>query len=94
MKKLLILIIKLYWATIPAHKRRQCLFKTSCSQHVYAQAMAGGLFKGLKALKYRYENCRSSAALIQNPLTGKLQIILPNNQILNETEISERFINP
>ncbi|WP_185226426.1 membrane protein insertion efficiency factor YidD [Chryseobacterium indologenes] len=93
MKKLITLPIKLYWWTIPPHKRRKCLFKTSCSKHVYIQTTTEGFFSGLKALHYRYYNCRSRAMVIKNPLTGKLQIILPNNHVLNEQEISDRFIN-
>lgn len=52
-----------------------------------------GFLSGLKAFKYRYQNCGAGANIITNPLTGKLQIILPNNEILHESEISERFIN-
>lgn len=47
---------------------------------------------GLKAFKYRFKNCRTGAYCIKNPITEKLEIILPNNQILEEKEISERFI--
>lgn len=92
MKNLLILIIKAYWLIIPASKRRKCIFRKSCSKHVYEETISKGIISGLKALKYRFENCRSGTQIFENPITRKLQIILPNNQILDEKEISERFI--
>jgi putative component of membrane protein insertase Oxa1/YidC/SpoIIIJ protein YidD len=76
---------------IPASKRRKCIFRISCSKHVYEKTLNEGFISGLKALKYRFLNCRSGAHLIENPLTGKIQIILPNHQILDEKEISKRF---
>jgi hypothetical protein len=91
MKNLLILLIKLYWRIVPPSKRRKCIFRTSCSKYVYAETRASGFISGLKALKYRFKNCRSGAYIIETP-TGEIQIILPNQQILHETEISERFI--
>lgn len=90
MKYLLILPIKIYWLVIPASKRRKCIFRTSCSKHVYEKTMHEGLISGLKAFKYRFKKCKS-AYIIESPL-GKIQIILPNQEILNEAEISERFI--
>lgn len=91
MKNLLLLPIKMYWRIIPPSKRRKCIFRTSCSKYVYEKTTADGFVSGVKALKYRFQNCRSGACIIENP-TGETYIILPNQQILNESEISERFI--
>ncbi|PWN65813.1 membrane protein insertion efficiency factor YidD [Chryseobacterium viscerum] len=91
MKNLLILLIKIYWWGIPPAKRRKCIFRTSCSKYVYEKTIHDGFISGLKAFRYRFQNCRSGAHLIENP-SGEIQIILPNQQILNEIEISERFI--
>jgi uncharacterized protein len=92
MKHLLILLIKIYWFLIPNQKRRKCIFRVSCSRYVYGKTLNEGIISGLKALRYRFHNCKSGAHLIENPITGTLQIILPNNQILEEKDISERFI--
>lgn len=92
MKYFLLLSIKIYWLIIPASKRRKCIFRKSCSKHVYEETTDNGIISGLKAFKYRFENCRSGAHFIENPITGNFQIILPNNHILDENEISERFI--
>jgi len=93
MKFLIILLIKFYWRVIPPAKRRKCIFRTSCSRYVYEETINNGFISGLKAFKYRFQNCRSDAYLIENPITKKRQIILPNHQILEEKEISKRFIN-
>ncbi|WP_419494380.1 membrane protein insertion efficiency factor YidD [Chryseobacterium bernardetii] len=90
MKNLLILLIKIYWLVIPPEKRRKCIFRTSCSKHVYETITNEGFISGLYALIYRFKNCRSGAYIIENS-SGETQIILPNQQILNEMEISERF---
>jgi hypothetical protein len=58
---------------------------------VYEKTTSDGFVSGLKALRYRFQNCRSGACIIENP-TGESYIVLPNQQILNESEISERFI--
>ncbi|MCY0968924.1 membrane protein insertion efficiency factor YidD [Chryseobacterium wangxinyae] len=92
MKYLLLLIIKIYWLIIPASKRRQCIFRKSCSKYVYEETISKGLFSGLTAFRYRFKNCRSGVHFFENPVNGKLQIILPNNQVHDENEISERFI--
>jgi uncharacterized protein len=94
MKLLLLWFIKLYWILIPKNKRRTCLFRVSCSKHVYQTTKRKGLRKGLLAFKYRFENCRSGVLLHENPIDGKKMMILPNNQVLIENEISERIIKP
>ncbi|KQB99948.1 membrane protein insertion efficiency factor YidD [Pedobacter sp. Hv1] len=92
MKILLLLIIKLYWLTVPKNKRRKCIFKISCSQHVYHTTKKEGLFKGLSALKYRFRNCRAGYYIFEHPITKSKIMALPNAQIITEAEISERFI--
>ncbi|WP_307452462.1 MULTISPECIES: membrane protein insertion efficiency factor YidD [Chryseobacterium] len=92
MKYLLIIIIKLYWSLVPPHRRRMCLFKMSCSKYVYQETLNKGFINGLKAFRYRFSNCRAGAKLIKNPINNQLQLILPNTQIIEEHEISERFI--
>lgn len=50
-----------------------------------------GFIEGLKAFKYRFNNCRTGIQIIENH-KGKIQIILPNSQVLEESEIAERFL--
>ncbi|WP_068400708.1 membrane protein insertion efficiency factor YidD [Pedobacter cryoconitis] len=92
MEILLILVIRFYWYVFPESKRRKCIFRTSCSQHVYHTAKKEGFRKGLKALRYRFQNCRNGFHIFENPIDGRKSMILQNGQVLTEEEISERFI--
>lgn len=92
MKTLLVLLIRLYWVIIPENKRRKCLFRTSCSQHVYQVTTKEGFYKGLAAFKYRFQNCRAGFHIFENPIDGSKYMMLPNNQVLTADEIAERFI--
>jgi uncharacterized protein len=82
----------MYWYLIPKAKRRKCIFRKSCSIYVYEKTMTEGLVAGLKAFQYRYNNCKSGFHIFTNPISQTTQIILPNNTLLEEYEISERFI--
>jgi uncharacterized protein len=92
MKIILLLAIKIYWAIFPKDKRRKCIFRLSCSKHVYQVTKQEGLLEGLKALKYRYKNCRNGFHIFINHIDESLTIALPDGSLLVENEISERFI--
>jgi len=92
MKYLLLAIIRGYWFLIPKAKRRKCIFKKSCSHHVYEMTEQKGLQEGIKALKFRFENCRPQFELFKNPINDKIQIILPSQIILDSEEIADSFL--
>ncbi|QHI37053.1 Putative membrane protein insertion efficiency factor [Kordia antarctica] len=92
MKYFLLFIIKSYWLIIPKSKRRKCIFKQSCSNYVYQTATKDGFIAGLYAFKYRYKNCRYGYETFINPIDQKVQIKLRNNEILDQEDISERFL--
>lgn len=93
MKNLLILAIKIYWAVIPKKKRRSCIFRLSCSQYVYQQVRKAGFNGGLRALKFRFLNCRGRFHVFEDHIKGTKKMILPNGRLINEDEISERFLS-
>ncbi len=92
MKIILLLIIRIYWYIIPKGKRRKCIFKISCSQHVYKTTFQAGFLRGLIALRYRFLNCRGGFQIFENPLDGSKMMILPNAEVLMEDQISDRFL--
>lgn len=92
MKIILLLLIKIYWVLIPKNKRKQCIFRKSCSQYVFEITQEKGLLKGLKALNFRIKNCKYGFELFKNPITGKMQMVLPNRQIISENGIAERLL--
>ena len=90
MKYLLLLIIKAYWLLIPASKRKHCLFKQNCSNYVFQEAKEQGLVKGVKALLFRYKNCRPGYQLI--PVENETILVSKNNSVFSENEIAPRIL--
>ncbi|WP_072995564.1 membrane protein insertion efficiency factor YidD [Pseudozobellia thermophila] len=91
MRLFLLFSIIMYWITIPKSKRRNCIFHESCSHYVYRITRDNGFYEGLKALLYRYRNCRPEAEVFIHPITGKYQLILPDKTILGQDEIADRL---
>jgi hypothetical protein len=60
---------------------------------VFLNTKQFGLVKGLQALKYRISTCREGSALFVNPLTGKIQMILPNNDVVDQEYISDNILS-
>lgn len=58
MRHLFLLLIRAYWAFWPHGLRRQCLYRESCSRHVYRVANEVGASAGFRALLYRVRKCR------------------------------------
>lgn len=93
MKHFILFIIRLYWISIPQSKRRKCIFKKSCSNHVFEVTQKEGFVKGLKAFQFRYKNCRGNFQIFKNPINNQIQMILPSQLIIDREEIAERLIN-
>lgn len=92
MKYLILLVIQLYWKFIPPSKRKKCIFKKSCSNYVFEKTQKEGFISGLKAFRFRYTNCRGNLEIFKNPVTNKIQMILPSQIIIDREEIAERLI--
>jgi len=56
--RLILWVIKLYRRRVPPEKRRRCLFRESCSEHVERVAREYGGWAALKALLARARRCR------------------------------------
>lgn len=89
MKYILLFLIKIYWLIWPAKKRRQCIFKLSCSKFVYSETLSKGLGAGIRALQFRYNNCRHEYQIYKNPVTNEIEIILISGGILSNEEIAD-----
>ena len=92
MKWAFLTLIKLYWKIIHDRRRRSCIFKESCSHFVYRQTSKYGFFKGINALKLRYQKCRKGY-IIYTGING-FEIKLADGCILHEEEISDNILNP
>lgn len=93
MKNGLLWIIRCYWRLVPDDRRRLCIFKVSCSKHVYQVTVSKGLLSGLRALRFRVINCRHGYHLFEDPIGGKKQMILRSGQVIPEKDIAQRFLD-
>lgn len=91
MRQLFQLLIRLYWFAIPPHSRRNCLFRESCSRHVYRILAEKGFKAGVSALYTRYRKCRPGYKWEEQ--NGKRLLILVDGSRLQEEEISEPILN-
>ena len=91
MRIILLLIIKAYWLLIPKYKRRRCLFKVSCSNYVYNKTKSEGLIQGIKALKFRVENCNRYYNIIE--INNEKLLISSRSIVFKEKEINESIKN-
>ena len=82
----------MYWKLIPAKKRKACIFKVSCSNYVFKETKSNGFLIGMRALKYRFQNCRQGFEIFENPIDGSKQLILPKGEVLKEEEIAVRLL--
>jgi putative component of membrane protein insertase Oxa1/YidC/SpoIIIJ protein YidD len=91
MKYIILLLIRSYWFLKPKYRKPRCIFKKSCSHYVFEITNEKGFLKGLKALHFRYKNCRYGYEFFKNPVTGDKEIILLNGEIIPSYEIAERL---
>lgn len=83
----------MYWNCITPSKRKKCIFKKSCSNHVFEVTQKEGFVNGLKAFRFRYKNCRGNFQIFKNPINDRIQMILPSQIIIEREEIAERLLD-
>lgn len=67
MRCLVMMVVRLYWALIPAARRRPCLFRETCSHFVLRAAREGGFRAAVSALRTRIRQCRPGYVLYTAP---------------------------
>lgn len=92
MKYIILLSIKSYWLLVPEVKRKNCLFRESCSRYVYRITFEQGFIKGLKAFKERFKKCRSGYKIINIGNSEYQAFELVDGSILRKDEASEFLI--
>lgn len=55
---LLTAAVRIYWALWPRHLNRGCIYRETCSHHVFRIAREDGGVAGLRALLVRIRTCR------------------------------------
>lgn len=92
MHVILLFLIRLYWIIVPRSLRRTCLFRASCSHHVYHVAQREGLGAALSALRERWRRCRPGYQIVTEG--SQFQLVLADQTILEEQDISPRLLDP
>ena len=92
LKALFLFLIRLYWFLIPPSKRRKCIFKESCSKHVYRKLKDDGFKNGVNAFLKRYHQCRPGYKVFFNSSKKYLEIELSDMSIVQAVEIRSDII--
>ncbi|MCB0782772.1 MAG: membrane protein insertion efficiency factor YidD [Flavobacteriales bacterium] len=90
MRMLLCIPIRLYWRFFPQRWKRNCLYRVSCSHHVYARTRSQGLVAGFAALRERIQTCNARHTWIDN---GSWSIVLADGRLLPEGDINPVLLN-
>ncbi|WP_409049430.1 membrane protein insertion efficiency factor YidD [Telluribacter sp. SYSU D00476] len=87
MNLLLQILIRLYWLVVPQKLKPRCIFKESCSRHVFRISQKIGFRAALKALLFRVSNCRPgyTIAIIEE----KIYLITVRGEMVGETELND-----
>lgn len=80
MRHLLLAVIRVYWIVWPRHLNRGCIYRETCSHHVYRVARELGFYAGLRALLHRVRTCRPGYTVSTNH--EGLGLILRNGSFL------------
>ena len=76
MKWILLAAIRLYWRVTPPERRRTCIFRETCSRHVYRLTKEQGLLGGLGALLARVRRCRPGFVVLHPAPTRPEAIVM------------------
>lgn len=89
---LLLSLIRLYWVLLPTKWRRECIFRVSCSQHVYNVTHDFGFLAGYKALKDRWKKCRGGYRVMY--WNNDFRVRLCDGHIVSSDIIADHVLKP
>lgn len=92
MKGLLLLAIRAYWKVWPKHWNRGCIFRESCSRHVYRETSESGVRVGLRSLITRSRQCRPGYYVW--PVGDALYLKLADSSLLAEGDAAPEILLP
>ncbi|MBK6545711.1 MAG: membrane protein insertion efficiency factor YidD [Saprospiraceae bacterium] len=91
MRWIILKLINFYWLAFPETKRRQCLFRETCSKHVHRLVKEKGLAIGILAFIKRVKKCRNGYSLYLG--NNGFEMKLVDGTIINEDEISSKLLD-
>ena len=91
MKFLLLAFINLYRRLVRPFFRATCLFRESCSVYVERETRKNGFRAGLKALRFRFQNCRPGYFWIHQDTNP--QLVTAKGVLLDLEEVNPELMN-
>jgi len=91
MRSLFLFIIKFYQLFISKRLHRKCLFKENCSNYVFRMTKENGFSAGIKALKFRINNCNPNYIITKDK--DKMLLITNKYEVFEEDFINNDFLN-
>ena len=92
MKHLLLFAVRAYWLLWPENRKRCCLFRESCSRHVYRVTCHDGLLPGVRALFRRVRLCRGGYS--GTVLANGFEVCLADGTVISAEEASPAVVEP
>ncbi len=92
MRSLIIIAVRAYWFIWPRHLNRGCIYRETCSHHVYKSAKESGVFAGLRALRHRILTCRPGYSVSTDE--SGLGLTLRDGSFLPSHLVAEDLITP
>ena len=92
MKHLLLFVVRAYWLLWPENRKRCCLFRESCSRHVYRVTCHDGLLPGVRALFRRIRLCRGGYSV--TVLANGFELSLADGTVIPGNEASATVLEP
>jgi len=91
-KHLLLFVVRAYWHVWPENRKRCCLFRESCSRHVYRVTCHDGLLAGVRALFRRIRLCRGGYSV--TAAADGFRVSLVDGTVISGDEASPVLVEP
>ncbi|MFB6231211.1 MAG: membrane protein insertion efficiency factor YidD [Salinibacter sp.] len=92
MRDLLLFAIRCYWRFFPEKWRGQCIFRITCSHHVYETTRTRGARAGMRALIDRLRKCRPGYTVYSEG--NVLRVRLADGSSIDESEAASHVLAP
>jgi len=92
MRHLIIIAVRVYWLVWPRHLNRGCIYRETCSHHVYRIASESGFAAGLRALRHRFQTCRPGYTASTD--ASGLGLVLRDGSFLPKHLVAEDIFTP
>jgi uncharacterized protein len=92
MRWLLLGTIRIYWLVAPAWLRRRCIFRVTCSRHVYDVTQARGFRAGLRSLVQRGRQCRPGYSVEFH--AGQFRVRLRDGSVIGAEAVADDVVAP